>query len=204
MVRNQNHMTDMPARKNPAAPLKRVDGIRLKKRLAGRSVVLIGLMGAGKSCIGRMMSKHLNLPFLDADKEIEQAANCSVADIFNLYGEAEFRRLEAKVIERLLTQGQSVLATGGGAFMRDTTRKMIAACPSLTRWLRADLALLVKRTAGRHHRPLLNVQAPEKVIAGLIAERYPVYGQADLIFDCTESSREQTCEQVLALLDRSL
>ena len=165
---------------------------------------MIGLMGAGKSCLGPDDIQKVQSAVFDADKEIEQASNFSIADIFNLYGEAEFRRLEAKVIERLLDQGQSVLATGGGAFMRDTTRKVIAARPTLTLWLRADLTLLVKRTAGRHHRPLLNVGAPEKVIADLMEQRYPVYGQADLIFDCTDSSQEQSCEQVMELLHRSL
>ena len=204
MVYDQNPSTDVLARNVPAASRKRGDGFALKKRLNGRSIVMIGLMGAGKSCVGRMISKELDLPFFDADKEIELASNCSIADIFNLYGEAEFRRLEAKVIERLLNQGQIVLATGGGAFMRETTRKMIAAGPCLTLWLRADLALLIKRTAGRHHRPLLNVGAPEKVIADMIERRHPVYRQADLIFDCADVSREETCEQVMALLGRSL
>lgn len=170
--------------------------------LKGRPLVFIGLMGAGKSCIGRMVAKVLDLDFVDADREIEEAAGCSIADIFKLYGEDAFREGEERVIARLLDGKQLVLATGGGAFIREKTRDLILE-KSVSVWLRADLDLLLQRTSGRTHRPLLNNGNPRQILGDLIEARYPVYAGADIIFDCDESSKEETRDGVLALLGRS-
>ncbi|KZB56860.1 shikimate kinase [Thalassospira lucentensis] len=159
-------------------------------------------MGAGKSCIGRMVAKALDLDFVDADREIEEAAGCSIADIFKLYGEEAFRDGEERVIARLLDGEPLVLATGGGAFIREKTRALILE-KSISVWLRADLDLLLQRTSGRTHRPLLNNGDPRQILADLIEARYPVYAGADIIFDCDESSKEETRDGVLALLARS-
>ncbi|WP_052065522.1 shikimate kinase [Thalassospira australica] len=175
---------------------------RIRNGLKGQTLVFIGLMGAGKSCIGRMVAKELNLDFVDADREIEEAAGCSIADIFKLYGEEAFRDGEERVIARLLDGEQIVLATGGGAFIRERTRDLILE-KSLSVWLRADLDLLLQRTSGRTHRPLLNKGDPKQVLAELIDARYPVYAGADIIFDCDESSKEDTRDAVLELLANS-
>ncbi len=175
---------------------------KIRKGLKGRALVFIGLMGAGKSCIGRMVAKELKLDFVDADREIEEAAGCSVADIFKLYGEDAFRDGEERVIARLLDSDQIVLATGGGAFIRERTRQLILE-KSVSVWLRADLDLLLQRTNGRSHRPLLNRGNPRKILADFIETRYPVYAGADIVFDCDERSKEDTCVAVLELLAQS-
>ncbi|AJD50545.1 shikimate kinase [Thalassospira sp. MBR-102] len=174
----------------------------IRTGLKGRPLVFIGLMGAGKSCIGRMVAKALDLDFVDADREIEEAAGCSIADIFKLYGEEAFREGEERVIARLLDGEPLVLATGGGAFIREKTRELILE-KSVSVWLRADLDLLLQRTSGRTHRPLLNNGDPRQILGDLIEARYPVYAGADIIFDCDESSKEETRDGVIALLGRS-
>ncbi|MFH1805119.1 MAG: shikimate kinase [Pseudomonadota bacterium] len=176
---------------------------RVRARLNGKPMVFIGLMGAGKSCIGRMAAKVLDLPFVDADREIEEAAGCSIGDIFRLYGEEAFRDGEERVIHRLLDDGQLVLATGGGAFIRPATRALILE-KGVSVWLRADLDLLLQRTAGRSHRPLLNSGDPRQIMAGLIEQRYPVYAEADIIFDCDDSSQEETLNAVLNTIAQSV
>ncbi len=165
-----------------------------------RSIVLIGLMGAGKSCIGRRLAQRLNLPFRDADSEIEQAAGCSVADIFALYGEAAFRDGERRVIARLLDGPPGVLALGGGAFIDTETRALVRQ-KSVSVWLRAGLDLLVQRTAGRGHRPLLNQGDPREILERLMAQRYPVYAEADIVVDARDEPPEATTERVLAALE---
>lgn len=157
-----------------------------------RPVVLIGLMGAGKSSVGTRLAAMLGVPFLDSDHEIESASQMKISDIFKAYGEDEFRRLERRVIARLLEEGVGVLATGGGAFMQEETRQAIAE-RAVSVWLKADLDVLVARTAGRTHRPLLNDGNPEEILAGLIEARYPVYGLADVH---VESYHEQTHEEM--------
>jgi len=144
-----------------------------------RPVVLIGLMGAGKSSVGVRLAEQLGVQFRDSDTEIETAANMTVPEIFEKYGEAHFRDGERKVIARLLSGEPLVLATGGGAFMDPETRVLIAG-QAVSVWLKADLELLVQRTAGRSHRPLLNKGDPRKILAGLIAKRHPVYAEADV------------------------
>jgi shikimate kinase len=163
----------------------------------GKSVVLVGLMGAGKSSVGRRLAKILDIPFADADEEIERAAGCSIEDIFRLYGEAAFRDGEERVIARLLESGSQVLATGGGAFMNPRTRERIRAS-AVSVWLRADLDLLVRRTSRRGGRPLLAHGDPRATLERLMAERYPVYAQADLIVDTTDENIERMVERILA------
>jgi len=148
-------------------------------RLDGRPIVLIGLMGAGKSAIGRKLAAQLELPFIDADHEIEEAASMSIADIFEHYGEAEFRRLEASVMTRLLGAGATVLATGGGAFMNADTRAAIGRS-GVSVWLSADIDLLMARVSRKATRPLLKAPDPRAVMQKLMDERYPAYATADV------------------------
>ena len=164
-----------------------------------RTIVLVGLMGAGKSCIGRRLAARLGLPFRDADAEIERAAGCSIEDIFELHGEAAFREGENRVICRLLDDAPHVLATGGGAFMHPETRAAIGE-RAISVWLRADLELMLKRTGRRNHRPLLKRGDPRKILSDLMAQRYPVYGDADLVVDSVDGPPEVTVERVLAAL----
>ena len=164
-----------------------------------RSIVLVGLMGAGKSCIGRRLAERLDLPFVDADTEIEKAAGCSIADIFERHGEEAFRDGERRVIARLLSGPPQVLATGGGAYMDPQTRKEIAE-RGVALWLRADLDLLVKRTAKRSHRPLLNKGNPRQILKDLIDKRYPVYAQADLVVDSMDGPPDETVKKVMAAI----
>ncbi len=164
-----------------------------------RTIVLVGLMGAGKSCIGRRLAARLGLPFRDADAEIERAAGCSIEDIFQLHGEAAFREGENRVICRLLTGAPHVLATGGGAFMNPDTRAAIEA-RAISVWLRADLDLMLKRTSRRNNRPLLKHGDPRKILSDLMAQRYPVYADADLVVDSVDGPPEVTVERVLAAL----
>ncbi len=171
---------------NPASPTDRM-------------IVLVGLMGAGKSCVGRRVAQRINVPFVDADAEVETAAGCSIADIFTQYGEEAFRDGERRVIARLLEGPPAVLATGGGAFMDDETRRLILN-GSTSIWLRADLDTLVSRTAGRSHRPLLNEGEPREILAKLIEQRYPIYAEADIIVDTGSDSATVTCDRVIDAL----
>ena len=164
-----------------------------------QTVVLVGLMGAGKSCIGRLLAAALHLPFVDADKEIEAAAGCSVEDIFAAHGEAAFRDGERRVIARLLKEPKMVLATGGGAFMDPATRKLILERATSV-WLRADLDLLLRRTSRRNNRPLLKRGDPREILAKLIEQRYPVYAEADVAVDSVDGPPETTLGRVLDAL----
>jgi len=161
-----------------------------------RTLVLVGLMGAGKTSIGRRVATRLSLPFIDADHEIEQAAGCSISQFFERYGETAFREGERKVIARLVGSPVHILATGGGAFMHPATRALIRA-KTLSLWLRAELDILVARTTRRNTRPLLNRGDPREILANLIATRYPVYADADMIVDSEEVSADLTAERVM-------
>ncbi|MEM9145095.1 MAG: shikimate kinase [Pseudomonadota bacterium] len=165
-----------------------------------RTVVLIGLMGAGKSSVGLRLAQRLGVPFRDSDAEIERAAGMTIAEIFERYGEPHFRDGERRVIARLLTEAPMVMATGGGAFMNAETRTLIGG-GAVSVWLKAELAVLVARTAGRTHRPLLNRGDPETVLGGLIDERYPVYAKADV---AVQSRLEQTHEDMAARIETAL
>ncbi len=171
----------------------------VKRLLNGRSIVLIGLMGAGKSSVGRRLAQKLGMPFVDADAEIEMAAGKSITEIFADHGEAYFRDGERKVIARLLESGPQVLATGGGAFMNSETRDKIAA-RSVSVWLKADLPLLMKRVRRRDDRPLLRTDQPETTMQDLMAERYPVYAQAAV----TVESRDVPHTRIVADVIRAI
>lgn len=156
-------------------------------------------MGAGKTAIGRRLAQRIDRTFTDADREIEEAAGCSIEDIFQRYGEPAFRDVERRVIARLMAEPPLVLATGGGAFMNAETRALIKA-RGLSVWLRADLDLLVERTGRRSNRPLLKGGQPREILARLIDERYPVYAEADLTVDSRDGPPEETVDRVLAAL----
>ncbi len=160
-----------------------------------RTIALVGLMGAGKSCIGRRLAAALELPFVDADKEIEAAAGCSVQDIFTEHGEAAFRAGERRVIARLLDQPTVILATGGGAFMDADTRALIRE-RAISVWLRADLELLLRRTGRRNTRPLLKRGDPRQILSDLIEQRHPVYAEADVVVDSVDGPPEMTLARV--------
>jgi len=147
--------------------------------LGTRSVVLVGMMGAGKSTIGRRLSVRLRMPFLDADTEIEAAAGMSITDIFETHGEPQFRDGEARVIARLLDSGPAVIATGGGALMREETRSRIGA-KAVSIWLKADADIIMRRVKRRADRPLLQTADPAATVGRLMREREPVYQRADL------------------------
>lgn len=168
-------------------------------RALNRAIVLVGLMGAGKSCIGPRLAGLLGVSFVDADTEIEQAAGCSIAEIFEKYGEAYFRDGERRVMTRLLRGTPSVLAAGGGAFMDPETRALIRDT-AVSVWLKADLDTLTLRTKGRTHRPLLNGDDPREVLNRLIESRYPVYAEADVTVETGADNAAATCGRVLSSL----
>jgi len=167
--------------------------------MAERSIVLVGLMGAGKSTVGRRLASVLRLPFHDADQEIETAAGCSISDFFERYGEPAFRDGERKVIARLLAGPRHVLATGGGAFMDPTTRALIKA-QGLSVWLRANIDLLMERVTKRPTRPLLKNDDPRGTMERLMAERYPVYAEADITVDSNGGPHDTVVQQIVAQL----
>jgi len=162
---------------------------RIRDVLGTRSIVLIGLMGAGKTAVGRRLANRLDLPFIDADTEIEVAAGASVSEIFAEHGESYFRRGERKVIARLLEGGPQVLATGGGAYMDAETRANIKA-RGLSVWLKAEIKVLLKRVGRRDSRPLLTAGNPEKVMKKLMEERYPIYEEADVTVESRDVPHE--------------
>ena len=171
-------------------------------RLAGwrlRPLVLIGLMGSGKSTIGRRLASAMGWRFIDADEEIETAAGASIADIFAIYGEPMFRDLEERVMTRLLGSGPVVLATGGGAWMQPRIRELIRT-HATSIWLRAELDVLVERVNKRDHRPLLQNGDKQSIMQRLMEERYPIYALADITIDSSKGPHEQVVERVVATL----
>lgn len=167
--------------------------------LGDRSVVLIGMMGAGKSSVGRRLAAVLGLPFADADTEIERAAGMSIEDIFRCHGEPHFRDGEERVIRRLLSGPPTVLATGGGAFMSERVRDEIAA-RGVSVWLRADLDLLMQRVSRRDNRPLLKTADPRGTMARLLEQREPVYALANVTVDSRDVAHEAMVADVIAAL----
>ena len=161
-----------------------------------RALVLVGLMGCGKTSVGRRLASSLNLRFVDADEEIERSADKSVAEIFAEHGEQYFRDGERRVIERLLKEGPIVIATGGGAYMNATTRANIKA-NGISIWLKADLPVLMKRVMRRDNRPLLKTADPEGTMRRLMNERYPVYAQADMTVESREVPHDEMVAHVL-------
>ncbi len=167
------------------------------------SLVIVGLMGAGKSSVGRRLAQKLALPFVDADAEIENAAGCTIEDFFDLYGEEEFRDGERRVIARLLDGPVQVIATGGGAFMNEETRGKVHDS-GISIWLKADLNTLVDRVSRRGGRPLLKNATPVDVLNDLIDTRYPVYAKADITVESGDGSTWDTVDRTLDALDHYL
>ncbi|MBB98566.1 MAG: shikimate kinase [Rhodobacteraceae bacterium] len=176
---------------------------RLVAALDGRPLVLVGIMGCGKSSVGRRLAHALGLPFVDADTEIEAAANLTIAEIFAQHGEPYFRAGEQRVISRLLKNGAQVLATGGGAFMNAETRSEIAAS-GLSVWLKADLPVVMSRVRRKPTRPLLNDPDPEGVMRRLMDERYPVYAQSDVTVWSRDVPHETVVLDVVSALETYL
>ncbi len=168
-----------------------------------KSIVLVGLMGVGKSCIGRGLAERIGLPFLDADAEIEAAAGCDIEDIFKLHGESAFRDGERRVIARLLDGPAKVLATGGGAFIDESTRAKIRE-RAISVWLSADIDVLVTRVSRRSNRPLLKNGDPRKVLETLMAERDPIYATADIAVRGGDGPPRTTVNAVIKELERLL
>jgi shikimate kinase len=164
-----------------------------------RTVALVGLMGAGKSAIGKRLALRLGLPFVDADDAIELAAGCTIAEIFEKYGEAGFRAGERRVIARLLDEPPHVLSTGGGAYMDAETRGLMQA-KAVTVWLRAELDVLHDRVKKRSHRPLLRQGDPRDILAKLMEQRYPIYAEADIVVESTAQPADRTTDQVIEAL----
>ncbi len=156
-------------------------------------------MGAGKSAIGKRLAIRLGLPFVDADDEIERAAGCSIAEIFEKYGEAAFRAGERRVISRLLDDPPHVLSTGGGAYMDDETRGLMRG-KALTVWLRAELDVLFDRVKKRAHRPLLRQGDPKEVLGRLMTQRYPIYAEANIVVESTAQPADRTTDEVIEAL----
>ncbi|MDQ6432613.1 shikimate kinase [Mesorhizobium sp. LHD-90] len=168
-------------------------------RLGGRSIVFVGLMGAGKTAIGRRIATLLDLPFIDSDQEIEQVSTMTIPELFERYGEPEFRALEQRVIQRVLESGPQVLSTGGGAFMNAQTRGLIAA-QAVSIWLKADLDVLFARVAKKQNRPLLKTEDPKATLGRLMDERYPVYAEANVTVYTRDERKEVIVGEVLDAL----
>lgn len=164
-----------------------------------KTIVMIGLMGAGKSCIGRLLAQRLGLDFIDADEEIEQAAQCSIDEIFERHGEAAFRDGERRVIARILDGPVHVLAAGGGAMMDKQTRAKIRG-QAISVWLRADLDLLVQRVSRRHNRPLLKNGEPRDILERLMKTRHPIYAKADVVVDSDAKPPKVIVDRVIKAL----
>lgn len=172
---------------------------QVREVIGTRSIVMVGLMGCGKSSIGRRLAAALGLPFVDADDEIERAALKTIPEIFADHGETYFRDGERKVIKRLLDNGPQVLATGGGAFMNEETRAAIKAV-GISVWLRADLDVLMRRVAKRDNRPLLRADDPTAVMKNLMDQRYPIYAEADITIDSRDTMHDVIVNEIVTAL----
>lgn len=166
-----------------------------------KSLVLIGLMGVGKTTVGRRLAKKLDLPFVDADEEIEKAAGLTIAEIFDRFSEDYFRDGERRVIARLIDDEPQVIATGGGAFMNEETRQLIAKNATAI-WLDADIDILVERVSRRNTRPLLNQGDPEQILRRLAAERNPIYAQAHVHVTGNDSPHDHTVDKIIEALNK--
>lgn len=172
-----------------------------KRKVGNQTIVLVGLMGAGKSSVGRRLATQLGLPFKDADTEIEAASNLTVPEFFEIHGEAAFRDGERKVISRLLDGDQHILATGGGAYMDAETRALIKE-KGCSVWLRADLDTLVKRCMKRNTRPLLRNGDPKAILKDLMDQRYPVYEEADIVVESGDGPHEIVVDKIIRALEQ--
>jgi shikimate kinase len=192
----------MPETASPATDSLTLDA-EITAALGKRSVVLIGMMGAGKSTIGRRVAARLRLPFLDADTEIETAAGMSIPDIFEAHGEPHFRDGEARVIARLLENGPGVLATGGGSFMREETRQRIGE-KAVSIWLKADPEVIMRRVKRRVDRPLLQTADPVATVTRLLGEREPVYERANITIASREVPHDKIVDECIDALRAQL
>ncbi|MBP5343557.1 MAG: shikimate kinase [Alphaproteobacteria bacterium] len=172
-----------------------------QKLLQQKILLLVGMMGVGKTSLGRLLAKRLDLPFVDSDKEIEKSTGFSVSDLFARYGEVEFNKGEEKVMARLLQGGPCVLSSGGGAFLSEKTRRL-AKEAAVSIWLKAGPEVISSRTEGRTHRPLVPALDNKKVIESLVQERYPLYAQADLTIESFAERPQKTVIRVLQELEK--
>ena len=176
-----------------------IDLAAAARQAAGsRNLVFVGLMGAGKSAIGRLVAQALDLPFIDSDHEIERVSRMTINELFAAYGEPEFRALETRVIERLLKSGPRVISTGGGAYINENTRRVIREMDGLTIWINADLDTLWARVSKRDNRPLLKTENPRETLANLMAARYPIYAEADIEVMSRDVKKDVMVNEVLA------
>jgi shikimate kinase len=176
---------------------------RALKALGKRNLVIVGLMGAGKSAIGKLVAQYLGIPFVDSDHEIERVSRMTIPELFEAYGEPEFRKLEQRVIKRLLRTGPRVLSTGGGAFMNAETRAAI--CENgLSLWLDADLEILWERVTKRDNRPLLKTANPKKTLEDLMIARYPTYATAHLTVKSRDIRKDAMAHEVIAAVAATL
>lgn len=171
-------------------------GEAARAKLGRRNVIFVGLMGAGKSAVGRPVAQQLKLPFIDTDDEIERVSRMTITELFAAYGEAEFRALEARVIKRLLRGGPKVVSTGGGAFINENSRRHIKR-GGLSIWLKADLDVLWDRVSKRDNRPLLKTENPKATLAALMEKRYPIYEEADITIASRDVRKDIIVNEVL-------
>ncbi len=174
---------------------------RVRARIGTRPIVLVGLMGAGKTSVGRRLAQILNMPFADSDHEIEAVSRMSVPELFEAYGETEFRALEQRVVTRLVTGSSAVIATGGGAYMNADTRAVIRA-HAVSVWLNADLDTLMERVSRRTNRPLLKAPDPRAVMRKLIADRYPIYAEADITIVSRDARHSVIAGEIMEAIER--
>src|ERR1700758_3463824 len=183
----------------PPVPMTTPQEAEILAALGRRLVVLVGMMGAGKSTIGRRLAARLNLPFVDADTEIEAAAGMTIPEIFEIHGEPHFRDGEARVIARLLENGPGVLATGGGSFMREETRRRIGE-KAVSIWLKADPDIIMRRVKRRADRPLLQTADPAATVTRLLSEREPVYRRADMTIASRDVPHDKIVDECIDAL----
>ncbi|MCO6386303.1 MAG: shikimate kinase [Aliihoeflea sp.] len=175
----------------------------VRARIGTRTLVLVGLMGAGKTSVGRKVAQALQLPFADSDHEIESVSRMTVPELFEAYGEVEFRALEQRVVTRLIADGPAVIATGGGAFMNADTRAAIRA-HAISIWLKADLDTLMERVARRQNRPLLKTPDPRAMMRKLMEDRYPVYAEADLTVTSRDARHTVIAGEIIEAVNAKL
>ncbi|PHP65526.1 shikimate kinase [Zhengella mangrovi] len=175
----------------------------IRQLLGERSVVFVGLMGAGKTAVGKRVAQMTGLGFVDSDHEIEHVSRMTIPELFEAYGEPEFRSLESRVIQRIIGTGAQVLSTGGGAFMNEQTREAVRQ-HGVSVWLKADLDLLMERVSRKQNRPLLKDPDPRGVLRRLMEVRYPVYAQADVTVESADVSKEEMAQRVIEALHAHL
>jgi shikimate kinase len=173
---------------------------KARRALGSRNLVFVGLMGAGKTAIGKIAAQTLDIPFVDSDREIERVSRMTINELFTEYGEPEFRALESRVIERLLKTGPRVVSTGGGAFINEHTRQLVRENRGLSVWINADLQTLWTRVSKRDSRPLLKTANPLETLENLMKARYPIYAEADLEVMSRDVKKETIVNEVLAAI----